>query len=88
MPHRPASAFLPPESAISNLIAKRNTIPRQSKKHCSLALMAFILSPTDAALGQPVLTSPDIPENIKEAINVESGLIEPLRLHYLQTRFR
>ena len=40
----------------------------------ALALMAFILSPTDAALAQPVMTSPTVPDNIKEAINVESGL--------------
>jgi len=46
----------------------------------ALALMAFILSPTDAALGQPVLTNPDIPENIKEAINVESGLNDGIAL--------
>jgi NhaP-type Na+/H+ or K+/H+ antiporter len=46
----------------------------------ALALMAFILSPTDAALGQPVVTSPDIPENIKEAINVESGLNDGIAL--------
>lgn len=39
-----------------------------------VALMAFILSPTDAALGQPVMTSPLVPQKIKEAINVESGL--------------
>ncbi|MBI5580157.1 MAG: cation:proton antiporter [Deltaproteobacteria bacterium] len=46
----------------------------------ALALMAFILSPTDAALGQPVVTNPDIPENIKEAINVESGLNDGIAL--------
>lgn len=40
----------------------------------AVTLTAFILSPTDAALGQPVLTSPVVPERIKEAINVESGL--------------
>ncbi len=39
-----------------------------------VTLMAFILSPTDAALGQPVMTSPLVPQKIKEAINVESGL--------------
>jgi sodium/hydrogen antiporter len=38
------------------------------------ALMAFILSPTDAALGQPVVTGTLVPEKIREAINVESGL--------------
>jgi NhaP-type Na+/H+ or K+/H+ antiporter len=46
----------------------------------ALALMAFILSPTDAALGQPVVTNPDVPENIKEAINVESGLNDGIAL--------
>ena len=46
----------------------------------ALALMAFILSPTDAALGQPVVTSPDVPENVKEAINVESGLNDGIAL--------
>jgi len=46
----------------------------------ALALMAFILSPTDAALGQPLLKSPSVPEKIKEAINVESGLNDGIAL--------
>ncbi len=46
----------------------------------TIALMAFILSPTDAALGQPVVTSPLVPEKIKEAINVESGLNDGIAL--------
>jgi NhaP-type Na+/H+ or K+/H+ antiporter len=46
----------------------------------ALALMAFILSPTDAALGQPLITNPAVPENIKEAINVESGLNDGIAL--------
>jgi NhaP-type Na+/H+ or K+/H+ antiporter len=46
----------------------------------ALALMAFILSPTDAALAQPLITSPAVPENIKEAINVESGLNDGIAL--------
>jgi sodium/hydrogen antiporter len=40
----------------------------------TVALMALMLSPTDAALGQPVITSPLVPGKIKEAINVESGV--------------
>ncbi len=40
----------------------------------AVALMALILSPTDAALGMPVVTSPLVPLKIREAINVESGL--------------
>ncbi len=43
-------------------------------------LMAFILSPTDAALGQAVVTNPAIPDRIRRAINVESGLNDGMSL--------
>jgi NhaP-type Na+/H+ or K+/H+ antiporter len=43
-------------------------------------LMALILSPTDAALGQAVVTNPAIPEKIRRAINVESGLNDGMSL--------
>ncbi|HQL89922.1 MAG TPA: cation:proton antiporter [Syntrophales bacterium] len=46
----------------------------------SIALLALILSPTDAALGQPVVTSPRVPDRIKQAINVESGLNDGMAL--------
>jgi len=46
----------------------------------AIALMALILSPTDAALGMPVVTSPLVPEKIREAINVESGLNDGIAL--------
>jgi NhaP-type Na+/H+ or K+/H+ antiporter len=46
----------------------------------TIILMALILSPTDAALGQPVVTSPLVPEKIKRAINVESGLNDGIAL--------
>lgn len=39
-----------------------------------LALMAIILSPTDAALGLAVVTSEVVPLRIRQTINVESGL--------------
>lgn len=39
-----------------------------------VALMALILSPTDAALGLAVVTSKYVPEKIRQTINVESGL--------------
>lgn len=45
-----------------------------------LALMALILSPTDAALGQAVVTSKDVPEKIRQSINVESGLNDGIAL--------
>jgi len=43
-------------------------------------LMALILSPTDAALGQAVVTNSAIPERIRRAINVESGLNDGMAL--------
>ncbi len=39
-----------------------------------IALIAAILVPTDAALGQPVVSNPAIPERPRRAITVESGL--------------
>lgn len=38
------------------------------------ALLACILAPTDAALGQSVLSNPKVPVRIRQALNVESGL--------------
>ena len=38
------------------------------------ALLAAILAPTDAALGQTVVASPLVPVRIRQALNVESGL--------------
>lgn len=43
-------------------------------------LTAALLSPTDAALGQAVVSSPDVPERLSETINVESGLNDGLVL--------
>jgi NhaP-type Na+/H+ or K+/H+ antiporter len=33
-----------------------------------------MLAPTDAALGKPVVVNPAVPPNIRESLNVESGL--------------
>ncbi|UCG73632.1 MAG: cation:proton antiporter [Chromatiales bacterium] len=38
------------------------------------ALLAALLAPTDAALGQAVVSSKDVPVRIRQALNVESGL--------------
>jgi NhaP-type Na+/H+ or K+/H+ antiporter len=47
----------------------------------SLAFMvAAILTPTDAALGQSVVTSPRVPKRIGQSINIESGLNDGLAL--------
>jgi len=44
------------------------------------ALLAAILAPTDAALGQSVVTSPAIPARIRQTLNVESGLNDGIAL--------
>ncbi len=46
----------------------------------TLALMALILSPTDAALGLAVVTSEIVPLRIRQTINVESGLNDGIAL--------
>jgi NhaP-type Na+/H+ or K+/H+ antiporter len=38
------------------------------------ALVAIILAPTDAALGQRVVTDPAVPPRVRQSLNVESGL--------------
>ena len=38
------------------------------------AIVAAVLAPTDAALGQAVVTNPALPLRIRQGLNVESGL--------------
>lgn len=44
------------------------------------ALLAAILAPTDAALGQAVVSNPIVPVRIRQSLNVESGLNDGLVL--------
>jgi NhaP-type Na+/H+ or K+/H+ antiporter len=37
-------------------------------------ILAVVLAPTDAALGQAVVTEPRVPQRIRQGLNVESGL--------------
>lgn len=46
-------------------------------------LTAAVLTPTDAALGQTVVSSSDVPERLSQAINVESGLNDGLILPFV-----
>lgn len=39
-----------------------------------LAVLATMLAATDAALGKPVITNKSVPANIREGLNIESGL--------------
>ena len=43
-------------------------------------LLAAILAPTDAALGQAVVSSPRLPVRIRQTLNVESGLNDGIAL--------
>jgi NhaP-type Na+/H+ or K+/H+ antiporter len=44
------------------------------------AVLAAVLAPTDAALGQVVVTSPDVPLRVRQGLNVESGLNDGIAL--------
>ena len=44
------------------------------------ALLAALLAPTDAALGQAVVSNPVVPLRIRQAINIESGLNDGIAL--------
>lgn len=46
----------------------------------AVALLAAILAPTDAALGQAVISNPVVPERVRRALTVESGLNDGLAL--------
>ena len=46
------------------------------------ALLAICLAPTDAALGQAVVSSPRVPSAIRQALNIESGLNDGLALPF------
>jgi sodium/hydrogen antiporter len=77
LPIRLLSIGLPITMAVGALIAIP-LFPGESYWH--LLLMALILSPTDAALGQAVVTSKLVPQKIRQTINVESGLNDGIAL--------
>lgn len=47
-----------------------------------LALLAVILAPTDAALGQPAIADPRVPATVRQGLNVESGLNDGIALPF------
>ena len=46
-------------------------------------IVAAILAPTDAGLGQVIVTSPSVPARIRQALNVEAGLNDGLSVPFL-----
>lgn len=51
----------------------------------AIAAISTILAPTDAALGQAVITNPKVPIGIRQSLSVESGLNDGLALPVLFT---
>jgi sodium/hydrogen antiporter len=47
-----------------------------------LALVAVMLAPTDAALGQPAIADPRVPATVRQGLNVESGLNDGIALPF------
>ena len=47
------------------------------------AIIAAVLAPTDAALGQAVVSSQRVPQRIRQALNVESGLNDGMSIPFL-----
>jgi sodium/hydrogen antiporter len=47
------------------------------------AIVGTILAPTDAALGQAVVSNPRVPELVRQALNVEGGLNDGIALPFL-----
>lgn len=48
-----------------------------------IAILATILAPTDAALGKAVITNKSVPADVRECLNVESGLNDGLAVPVL-----
>jgi NhaP-type Na+/H+ or K+/H+ antiporter len=46
-------------------------------------ILAAILAPTDAGLGQVIVNSPRVPERIRQALNMEAGLNDGLSVPFL-----
>jgi sodium/hydrogen antiporter len=47
------------------------------------AIMGTVLAPTDAALGQAVVSNPRVPVRVRQALNVEAGLNDGLSVPFL-----
>ena len=47
------------------------------------AIVGVVLAPTDAALGQAVVSNPRVPARVRQALNVEAGLNDGLSVPFL-----
>ena len=53
--------------------AARGRAPRHARASAEALVLAVMLAPTDAALGQAVVTDARLPSRIRQGLNVESG---------------
>src|SRR3954452_21060449 len=61
-----------PLTIAAGALAAKLVLPQLSVTEA--VLLAILLAPTDAALGQAVVTEPRLPLRIRQGLNVESGL--------------
>ena len=77
--YRPACSSIGLPLAIAIGTATRRPCSSTSPSPMA-ALLAAILAPTDAALGEAVVTSDEVPVRIRQSLNVESGLNDGIAL--------
>ena len=63
------------------MVAARLVFPELSLWEAGI--LAVILTPTDAGLGQVIVNSPRVPARIRQALNVEAGLNDGLSVPFL-----
>lgn len=77
LPVRLLAIGMPLTVGLGALIAKW-LLPELSWLEASV--LSAVLAPTDAALGQAVVSNPDVPQRVRQALNVESGLNDGIAL--------
>jgi len=68
-------------TVLMGLVAAMAVFPNLS--NWEAGILAAILAPTDAGLGQIIVTSKRVPEKIREALNIEAGLNDGLSVPLL-----
>lgn len=77
LPVRLLGLGMPMTIALGTLVAKV-LLPELS--WLEAATLSAVLAPTDAALGQAVVSNPGVPQRVRQALNVESGLNDGIAL--------
>jgi NhaP-type Na+/H+ or K+/H+ antiporter len=70
-----------PLTIVAGVVAALLILPRLTLWEA--AILATILAPTDAGLGQAVVHSPRVPVRIRQALNIEAGLNDGISLPFL-----